>query len=100
MTPFELFEMIQAYYDDNVEEIVVTTNGLIGNIGQCKFTYELSEILEEYALSMDRCPLCGQELKVLSQYEEDRGEYLGDSCNETMCLIGCEDSTCSYILNE
>lgn len=100
MTANELFEIIAEHYNDNIEEIAIETNDLIGRIGQCTFTYELSEILTDYTLSMDKCPLCGKDLKVLSHHEENRGEYQGIPCNETMYLIGCEDDNCSYILNK
>ena len=40
----------------------------------------------------------GEDLTVINEWDEDRGEYQGFPANEHMMLIGCED--CSYILNE
>lgn len=101
MTANELFEIMVEHFDYNKKEIITNINELLFNIHEDskKFEYTLDKLKEDYALEDEpRCPLCGENLTVINEWDEDRGEYQGFPANEHMVLVGCEN--CSYILNE
>ena len=101
MTANELFEIIAEHFDYNKKEIITNVNELLFNIHEDpkKFEYTLDKLKEDYALEDEpSCPVCGEDLTVINEWDEDRGEYQGFPSSEHMVLIGCED--CSYILNE
>lgn len=101
MTANELFEIIAEHFDYDKKAVITNVNELLFNIHEDpkKFEYTLDKLKEDYALD-DKpvCPSCGEDLTVINEWDEDRGEYQGFPANEHMMLIGCED--CSYILNE
>lgn len=95
MSPYELFEMICECTDkDDVVDIV---NDTIDNIGQCRYTYELAQCLEEWCLNLDICPLCSGALTVIDEYEQT-SECHGFPATERFTVVGCENSNCSYVV--
>ena len=103
MTSQELFEMIAEQLDYNKKEIVQAANELISVLENDKarerFIYDLKYERDNFALDENPiCPMCTAELSVIDTWEENRGEYQGFQCSETINKIGC--SICDYILNE
>lgn len=99
MTEKELFEVITEYFDYDKKAVITNVNELLFNIHEDpkKFEYELDKLKEDYALEDEpRCPVCGEDLTVINEWDEDRGEYQGFPSSEHMALVGCE--SCSYIL--
>lgn len=90
VSPFELILAIKSYCEDDLKETVEETNDLIGQIlnNPRKFAYNLSKELEEFCDIQDICTNCGNELETIT-YEEDRGEYLGSPCSETITYKKC-----------
>lgn len=100
MTEKELFEIITEYFDYDKKAVITNVNELLFNIHENpkKFEYTLYKLKEDYALEDEpRCPVCGEDLTVINEWDEDRGEYQGFPSSEHMTLVGCEN--CSYILN-
>ena len=97
----DLTELIQIINRDcyNTEETIQLVNELINEIDKDakKFIYNLSNHLEEFSESKNKCPLCGSDIIIIDEWEEDRGEYLGQPCKEKVYKYGCESSTCNYI---
>lgn len=97
----ELVQALKEYYRHDYEEFVSVTNELIAEIQDDSngLAYRLSNELGSECMDNERCPLCGSELVTLKGYYEDRGEYQGTPCTEYEEVVGCEDSSCPYIIN-
>lgn len=96
ITPYELLELVRR--TNNTKETIEILNNLLIEIDNSprKYINKLSEEIEEFAQYTNRCPFCGNELKIIS-YKEDRGEYQGSSCAEEMYEAECSSAECDYI---
>ena len=97
MTPYELLEMISEKY--SVEETIIIINNLIYDleIDSKKYRNELSILLEDYALSKDKCPLCTSDIETVVVDNEER-EYQGFKCYEPIHRKECSSPSCSYTI--
>lgn len=77
----EIFECLEERY--TVSEIVELLNEFDRND------------LEEYAIGRNICPRCGGKLLV-HRFKEDRGEFWGFPCKETIEELICEDCNETY----
>lgn len=77
MSLSELLEAIQRYYG-NDKDTIRAINDLLGDIesNPNRFVVRLSELLEEFALRNQECPLCGEEL----EFKNDRLECIVGTC--------------------
>lgn len=94
MSEFELIELLEKHYD--IEDVIIIVNEIIEKVdtNPNKFIVNLSEEIEFVSLSRNRCPLCGSELRII-KHTEDRGEYQGTPCEETIYTREC--SECTYV---
>ena len=95
ITPYELLELIRENYTD--EETVQIINEILYelHINLKRFIKGLEEEKDEFALQKNICPLCSNSL-VTKSHEEDRGEFQGFNCTETMYKVECSSPECSY----
>ena len=95
ITPYELLEMILEKY--SIEETIILVNNLLYDLenNPRKFMNDLSNLLEDVALSKDKCPLCTSDIEVVVVDNEER-EYQGFTCYEEIHKRQCSDSGCSY----
>ena len=91
----ELMEMVESYLGKG--QSILFGNELIRAIENDPrgFTIRLSNAVEEVA-GDENCPLCGEELDMLSVSEE-RSEYFGRVVSENIPRIGCSSNTCYYV---
>ena len=82
MTPQELFDIIKEYNEFDEESVIGCAVELLCEIknNPTKFCNKLEDIIEEYADTSNKCPLCGAEIKSNITYEEL--EYLGTPCKQ------------------
>lgn len=95
ITPYELLELIKENHTN--EETVQIMNDILYelHIDSKRFIKGLEEEKDEFALQKNICPLCESSL-VTKSHEEDRGEFQGFNCAETMYKIECSSPECSY----
>jgi hypothetical protein len=97
-SPYELVQLVNNQFGIQPQETIEEINDLRSEIDKDpkKFTYELSQEIEEFSEKLGLCPLCGCNLvKLESSYEPS--EYCGQSVYEEHSRYGCESSSCSYI---
>lgn len=87
----------QIRVTNNNKDTIQILNDFIGEIESSpkKYITKLSNEIEEFAYHIQRCPLCGDKLKIFS-YEECRGEYQGFNCKESMYKFECPNTDCGY----
>lgn len=100
MTGYELLEMLQTYYNGDIDNIIEGGGELLNRIYEDpkSLGMEFERDLESYALSENRCYLCNSDLEVNSHLE-DR-EYQGQIVKETISTKECSNYSCSYVVGE
>lgn len=58
------------------------------------FISNTRDILTNLCNELNKCPSCGQDLEIIDNYEESRGEYWGAPVYENIYIYGC--SNCNY----
>ncbi|WP_252225183.1 MULTISPECIES: hypothetical protein [unclassified Clostridium] len=98
MSPNEILQMI-IKNSITKRQAIEDTNDLIYEVQKDyrDFIYKLSEELNDYGKSIQKCPLCGGDIVQIEKYSEDMGEYLGQPVKQDIIRYGCEE--CSYIVD-
>lgn len=99
-TGYELLEMLQTYYQGDIDNIIEGGRELLNRIYEDpkSLGIEFERELESYALSENRCYLCNSDLEVNSHLE-DR-EYQGQIVKETISSKECSNYSCGYVVGE
>lgn len=94
------YEIIQMFNRNNhyTRETIQDINELIEDIdtNPKKFTYELSEEIEQFAEKLKLCPLCGANIVQIGR-DEQFSEYSGQPVSEQINKYGCDE--CNYIVS-
>jgi len=99
MSPYDILQMINRT-NRNANETIQDVNDLIADIDNDpnKFTYELSQEVDEFAKKLNLCSLCGGEIVQIGRDFED-SEYFGNPVQEQINRYGCDSPDCSYIVD-
>lgn len=100
MTGYELLEMLQTYYQGDIDNIIEGGGELLTRLYEDpkSLGMEFERELESFALSENRCYICNSDLEVNSHLE-DR-EYQGQIVKETISSKECSNYSCSYVVGE
>ena len=97
MSPNEIVQMIYKN-SKTIKEAIETINDLIADIDNDskKFTYDLSEEIEDFSLCRTKCPLCGCDIIQIGK-DTQSSEYFGQPVDEEIIKWGCNE--CTYIVS-